>query len=932
MNRREFIKTTGILTGAAFISSCKGKEDGQGILPGIAGVSDGIPGQPVLYNTTCTECPANCGVSVKVINGCAVKLEGIPGHPINDGALCARGQASLTRLYQPGNNRIEGPLAKDAKGNSAHVTWDEAFGRINQKLKEFSAKGLKNVFLSGRTTGSFSEMIKLFCEKTGVERLPEFEVYSHSTIRHANKMLFGRYEIPAYKIEQSDFLLTFGSDILETFISPVHYSQQLVNAKKQDNFKWCHAEPHVSLTGARADRRVVINPGSEPYLLTFLLKTVKPKTAGLPAEFLNALPDLSVEQVCGKTGITPGALEYLSNCFETAERPLVITGGVSVSQPSGLQAAVLTGLLQWHIGAIDYTVSFAEAENYANTGTILNVKKLSQRLADGGIGVMFVCGVEMPPYALSADFYFNISKAGLSVGLTELKDDFSSGYDYNLSVAHAFETWGDAVPSNGLVTVIQPAVQRIHDSMSEGDILSALMRKSGVTDVPVDFHDFLLKQWKEKYGDAAVEEITSKGYLKTAVETVKTEINADSVKKFLTELKLSEPMQKPSIIITPSVRTYVGRSSILSLLSEIPDPLTAVSYGEWISISEKDAKTNGMIDGMEALIPGIFEKSGSEPVKIQPGLADGIYMIEKDAFFRMRLRNRIPAMLKYDEITGEILWNLNLVKSKIIASGKQMSLPVLSGSFSEHGRGIASGHGPKPHKTRDASMYPPHEHKDYRWAMAIDLKLCSGCSACVAACYIENNIPVAGKEEHLKGREMSWLRIEPFYDEKGNVKFIPMMCQQCDSAPCEPVCPVYATYHTPEGLNAQIYNRCVGTRYCSNNCPYKVRRFNWFKHDSEKPLDKMRNPGVSVRTSGMMEKCTFCIQRIRTAHDVAKDENRKIRDNEVLPACAQTCPMKAIAFGNILDKNSQVYKRASSSRAYRVFEELGTGPAVYYLS
>jgi molybdopterin-containing oxidoreductase family iron-sulfur binding subunit len=216
--------------------------------------------------------------------------------------------------------------------------------------------------------------------------------------------------------------------------------------------------------------------------------------------------------------------------------------------------------------------------------------------------------------------------------------------------------------------------------------------------------------------------------------------------------------------------------------------------------------------------------------------------------------------------------------------------------------------------------------------MTIDLDRCIGCSACVAACYIENNIPVVGEKEHLFGREMSWIRIEQHNDADGRSNFVPMLCQHCGSAPCEPVCPVFAAYHTAEGLNAQIYNRCVGTRYCANNCPFKARRFNWFDHDWPAPMDKMLNPDISVRTKGIMEKCTFCVQRIRVAKDAAKDEMKKVRDGELVPACAQTCPTGAIVFGNLLDHDSRVYELAHSKRAYRVFDDLGVESAIHYLS
>jgi len=240
---------------------------------------------------------------------------------------------------------------------------------------------------------------------------------------------------------------------------------------------------------------------------------------------------------------------------------------------------------------------------------------------------------------------------------------------------------------------------------------------------------------------------------------------------------------------------------------------------------------------------------------------------------------------------------------------------------------IAEGYDPK----RD--FYPPHEHKDYRWAMVVDLDRCIGCAACAAACYAENNLGIVGVDRLIEGREMAWLSVERFQDARRpqKISFLPMFCQQCDNAPCEPVCPVFASHHSKEGLNNQIYNRCIGTRFCSQNCPYKVRRFNWFDWEWPTPLNLQLNPDVTVRSKGVMEKCSFCVQRIKTAHGTAKDENRRIRDGEVTPACVQTCPTSALFFGNLKDKKSRVRKLTADPRAYQVMGYLNTKPAVIYL-
>jgi molybdopterin-containing oxidoreductase family iron-sulfur binding subunit len=290
------------------------------------------------------------------------------------------------------------------------------------------------------------------------------------------------------------------------------------------------------------------------------------------------------------------------------------------------------------------------------------------------------------------------------------------------------------------------------------------------------------------------------------------------------------------------------------------------------------------------------------------------------------------------------------------ASGGKVKLARVSGSTSQHGRPIALGVAladidrpkPAPGLTMDTfpltlpipegydrrrDIYPAHGHDTYRWAMVVDLDRCIGCGACAVACYAENNIGVVGEEQIARGREMAWLQIQRYIDDDNpaRVRFLPMMCQHCDNAPCEAVCPVYAPHHSKEGLNNQIYNRCIGTRFCGQNCPYKVRRFNWFTWDFPEPLNLQLNPNVTVRAKGVMEKCSFCIQRIKDAHGIAKDEKRLIRDGEVIPACVQTCPTQALVFGNLMDPKSRVRQLAGDPRAYQVMGYLNTKPAVIYL-
>jgi molybdopterin-containing oxidoreductase family iron-sulfur binding subunit len=755
MNRRDFLRVMGASTGAALAAGCEraGLPDFiSQVLPG-----DTLPDEAKLVPGICTECPAGCAMTIKMRDGHPVKYEGNP-------ALCMRGQASLSRLYHPG--RLKSPLFRGKE-----IGWDEALANIEGAL----GKPGPHAFLSGRTTGALSELIDGFCQQRGVERLPEFEVYSYAAIRKANEIVFGKAAVPFYDVKQTNFLLTVGVDVIETFANPVQFARDLSEA----HLKWVHVESYLSLTGINADERIVIRPGSE-------------------AEFLANLP------------------EKVATALKRAKRPLVIANGSAALPAAKLQKELNSPL------------DFDRGLDYSHVGTPSDLDKLRDR----SFGVLFIHDTDPVAYRPG----FAEVKAAFRVGFGDLMNATLQGCDLVLPSA-------DALPKLGATPV-------------------KLASPVTLPDVPT----------------------------------------------------LLPPAQGPVLVVTPSIRTFDGRSDVLPLLSEIPDPLTTVTYGAWVTVAEDLKVKDGEL--IEFTVAG---KTLRMPARTMPGQPAGVFTVQRPFLKGIAL----PLAENGEELT-----TLPLESAR--ATGTKLELPVLSGGMRAEGRGILPEETHHEHHV-NASLYPPHEHKDYRWAMAIDLDRCIGCGACVAACYVENNVPVVGPAEHLAGREMSWLRIEPFVNATNEYEFLPMMCQQCDHAPCEPVCPVLATYHTTEGLNAQVYNRCVGTRYCSNNCPYKVRRFNWIDHPLEKSQELMLNPDVSRRPRGVMEKCTFCVHRIRRAKDHAKDEKRLVRDGELTTACAETCPAQAIVFGNMLDKDSLVYRQAHDPRAYRVFDELGTEPAVYYL-
>ena len=925
MQRRDFIKILGLASGTAVMESCGAKKGAEKLIPHVIPPEiDIFPSGAIYFNTTCTECPAHCGLSAKVVEKqinnqlgrYPIKLEGIAGHPINDGKLCMRGQSSLTRLYHP--ERLRTPMMKDADGRMAPCTWEEAFAAIVEKLKSSTRR---HVYLSDRTSGSLSNLIDTFCQRLNIDRLPEFEVYSHANLRHANDILFNKKEIPSYRIENADFLLTIGADIFETFTSPVSHAVQFARAKKNGNFKWFHIEPHVSLTGLQANERLVLNPGSEFYLLLFILKNAK-NANRIPSDILNNIPDISAEEAVAKTGLAEEKLNRIIMELNSAANSLLIVGGIATGGKSGLETAVLAGLIQWKMGMIGSVIDFSNSVNYSKVGSFKDLSNFSALIQNNKVGVVFISKtdpIEKHPFA----FYLreNMQLAEMVVGLNDFMPKLAEKYDILLPLSHSLEAWGDAQPDVGMLNLIQPVLEPLHDTLSEGDMLLKLISAHTGEVLAPTFQEYVFAQWKKKFNESQIEQLLDKGYLELATTSQTVYLNNRTTSTFLQDMVLPGTLPEVVLLATPSIKNYDGRSSKLALIREIPDPLTTITHDRWISISEKTAKEKNIKDADMVSVFSGDKKIVELPAKIQPVLSEKVIMIQRDMLETFAL--------EIDERTGESLCYLDDIR--IEKTGEKVRLAIMSGSLSQQGRGVIPHPNHKAHQHERHSLYPEHEHPDYRWAMAIDLDVCIGCGACVAACYVENNVAIVGKEQHLKGREMSWIRIEPYYDEHEGVHFLPMLCQHCDYGPCESVCPVYAPYHNPEGLNAQVYNRCVGTRYCANNCPYKVRRFNWLTPPRPEPMDRMVNPEMWARPKGVMEKCTFCVQRIRFAKDKAKDENRKVLDGEIVPACAQTCPTNAIVFGNIKDENSRVYQLAHSERVFRVFEQLGTEPAVYYL-
>ena len=527
---------------------------------------------------------------------------------------------------------------------------------------------------------------------------------------------------------------------------------------------------------------------------------------------------------------------------------------------------------------------------------------------------------------------------------------------------HPFEKWGDYEGVNGNLMVIQPVMKPLYDGISSEEVLVGLFNRiQSNPDIEISqksFYDYLQNSWKVLSGSESFETFWNKvvkdgGLFKNNSNYSSPKFIANKKIKF----EIDSAEDRLNLYITPSYRFYDGRSSNNSWLQELPDLLTTAVWDSWIEINTKLANKLEIEEGDIVQIESDFGKiqtqayltSAMRPDTVSISLGQGHTAMGRYA--SNRGVNPLDLLSPVTSSDGSI--DFTSAKVSISKTGKSEKFVKVQHSFSQENRDIAqtialsalADHNEDHHDDhhgghKEYDMYREYDYFVHKWGMNIDLDKCTGCGACVVACYAENNIPVVGKEQVGNGRHMSWLKLERFQDEikdelldtvRVDTRIIPQLCQHCENAPCEPVCPVFATYHNPEGINMMVYSRCVGTRYCSNNCSYKVRRFNWFKYEWPEPLNLQLNPDVTVRSKGVMEKCNFCYHRIVEAKDLAKDEKRKLNDGEVLTACQQACPCDAIEFGDLNDPKSKVTKLSKDKRSYALLEELNTRPSVSYL-
>ncbi|MEL6821100.1 MAG: molybdopterin-dependent oxidoreductase, partial [Calditrichota bacterium] len=667
MDRRDFLKFMGMASSAAVLSSCGVEYSVEKIHSQMYTPTDPdyLPGEPMHRNTTSPECGTGCGIAVRLIDFNPIKIEGNKSHPLSKGASCARCQASLMRLYHP--MRQKTPMLKK-DGVYIKISWEEAFKLISKELDAAKSSAKSNLFLGRRMTGSLNELLKDFTQQTGIERLPDFEPQSYNTLRSANVMLFGLDLVPDYKIKDSDFLLTVGADILETFLDPVKSSRGLGLAKKNNHMKWMHAEPHATLSGFKCDKKLSVKPGSEPYLLAYIigfLQTNRLAKNSLPDRLSEALPNISLDQASEMTGLSAKKLEKVTQAFVNAKNPLVIAGGVSTSQKNGLETAVLTGVLQWITGMINTTVDFTNGFDFSTCGSYLDINNLEKRLNSGNVGVMFVADADpLATYNRPDELREGFSKAGLTVCLTDflMQDEaFIEEYEFDTPMAKAadlvlpltnyYESFGDMDTYRGVVSFMKPVLDPLYDSLTVGDFLMKIMAPASEK----TYADYVKERWTTQLGEDGYQKLFTDGFVEQDVSNINASLIEGNLTTFLSTASIKPAGSENGTMLYAlmSPRVGDGRSKVITLLTEIPDQLTTVSYGSWVSISPEEYERLELIEGnfakkkRDLLNVSAMNRNMELPAMQQPGMPDGVATM---------FRDQIDArMLTTDSRTGELM-------------------------------------------------------------------------------------------------------------------------------------------------------------------------------------------------------------------------------------------------------------------------------------
>ncbi len=958
--RRDFLKALGFGVGAVTLAACQ-KVPVHKSIPYLIKPEEITPGVANYYSSTYD----GHAILVKTREGRPIKVEGNPNDLLSKGGLSAQAQASVLDLYDV--NRLKNPVL-----NGADVTWNETDAFVKNELAAIKTGGKKIRLVSSSVhSPSTLAVIADFIAQYPTAKHINYDAVSYTGIIQANKNSFDKAVLPHYRFDKADIIVSFGADFLGTWISPVEFTSQYVqnrNNKSLQNKKMSRHiqfESGMSLTGTNADVRILIKPSEEGVALVNLYNQISGATLPGTKKLNNVNADKALTLVAKELLAAKG-------------KALVVCGSNDVA------AQVLVNAINSLLGSYASTI---DLDNYSNqySGNDAEFVEFVSEMNRGEVdAVLFLNANPAYDYHNGSAIKDALKKVRLRLSFSDHNDETASLCNVIAPNHYYLESWGDDSIIEGYYTIVQPTINPVYNTrQAEQSLL--IWSDNAVK----DYYTYVRNNWDKNLlakgglsGQKGWETLLQTGFVNVADKangtyTFTRELNGVA-QTILNQSSQSEASgdNKLEVQLYQTVAIRDGKRANNPWLQEMPDPVSKVTWDNFAAMSPADIKKFNLAQ-FDVINIDVNGYSIALPVLSQPGQAQGTISVAvgygrtmsgpvgdgvgKNAFPFHSFRNgtfQTSAIATFSK-TGD---NVILAQTQTHHSFEGRNV-IRETTFKEFLKDPSSSSGDeRKHKKYDDLFWQDYEieKKPYNWVMAIDLNACTGCGACVVACSAENNIPVVGRDEVRRRREMHWIRIDRYYsfnNEEGksiseeqeistlkdldhvSVVHQPMLCQHCDHAPCETVCPVLATVHSSEGLNHMAYNRCIGTRYCANNCPYKVRRFNWFNYWNDSRFDNylinehthlVLNPDVTTRFRGVMEKCSMCIQRIQAGKLKAKIEKRPVKDGDIKVACQQTCPANAIVFGNRNDPDSEVSKALKSERTYYVLEELDVQPGIGY--
>jgi MoCo/4Fe-4S cofactor protein with predicted Tat translocation signal len=947
VSRRDVLKLMAASAAFAGLSACT-KLPTQKIVPYVRAPEEIIPGKPLFYATAMPMGGVAKGLLVESHMGRPTKVEGNPEHPASLGATDIFAQAAVLTLYDPDRSQ--------AVTHEGHIaTWDlflAALRKARDDHRPTKGAGLR-ILTETVTSPTLGAQLQSLLAAFPEAKWHQYEPASRDAAREGARLAFGEYMNTAYRFDQAAVILSLDADFISAGPGSLRYAREFAGGRDVDSTRGKMnrlyvVESALSNTGAMADHRLPLRSRDvEAFARAVANKLGMPVGAPAPAQAPN---------------------EWIAALARDLERnrgrSLVIAGD---QQPPVVHA--LAHAMNLALGNVGKTVILTEPIEVKPADEMQSLGELVADMEAGRVQTLLIFGGN-PVYAAPADLEFakHLLKVPLRVHLSLYDDETSELCHWHIPEAHFLESWSDARAFDGTITILQPLISPLYDGKSAHELLAAFLGTEASA------HDVVKLYWKNRYastklGDAKAFEVFWETSLHDGVvagtalpeKPAKADGSANGAAA-AAAASSAGAAGGLEIVFRPDPTIWDGRFANNGWLQELPKPQTQITWDNVALISPRTAQRL-RVANEDVVTLRYAGRTARAAVWIMPGHAEESVTVHF-GYGRSRAgrvgtgigfnayalwTSRAPwfgAGLEVEATGARTTLATTQFHHAISRDGRSADEPSVAAferdlvriaTLDEFKTNPEFAKDPADQTTKALSLYPGFKYEGYAWGMAIDLNRCIGCNACTVACQAENNIPVVGKEQVEAGRIMHWIRVDTYFRgglENPEAYHEPVLCMHCENAPCEVVCPVGATTHSPEGLNEMTYNRCVGTRYCSNNCPYKVRRFNFLLYaDWDTPsLKLLRNPNVSVRSRGVMEKCTYCVQRINAAKIESEEQNRGVRDGEIVTACQAVCPAEAIVFGNINDPNSRVSKLKAQPRNYGLLTELNTRPRTSYLA